>query len=119
MVLGWISQQDGLAVLTKCGVAAAAFTAIVVAIRPIVRSRPVRWLGRVLFADPLAAVIHQSLDEWADRTWGPRIDGIEVKVDEVRAQFFNNGGTTMRDRVDDAAEAAGAPPKPKLHLPEH
>jgi hypothetical protein len=44
--------------------------------------------------------------------WEPRIEQIETKVDEVRDQFRNNGGSTMRDRVDAVAEATGANPAP-------
>lgn len=111
-ILAWISGQDARNVLLAAGAIAAALTAMLVLLRQPVVFGPIRWLGRTLIADPLTRVIHRALDEWATRVWGPRIDAIEEKVDQVRAQFDNNGGSTMRDRVDRISEKVGAEPPP-------
>lgn len=116
-LLAWISRQDAQAAVIGAGVLAASFAAIIALMRQPVINRPLRWFGRVVIADPLTKVMHQALDEWAAKVWEPRIQGLEVKVDEVRAQFSNNGGSTMRDRVDAAVEAAGGPPAPRVGPP--
>ena len=116
-MVAWISQQDAQAVIIGAGVIAASIAAIIALFRQPVINRPLRWFGRVVIADPLTKVMHQALDEWAGKVWEPRIQGLESKVDEVRAQFSNNGGSTMRDRVDAAVEAAGGPPAPRVGPP--
>lgn len=113
----WISQRDAQAVIIGAGVIAASLAAIIALFKQPVVARPLRWLGRVLISDPMTTVIHQALDEWASRVWDPRIAAIESKVDEVRAQFDNNGGSTMRDRVDAVASATGAPSAPRVGPP--
>ena len=107
-LFAWLSRQDAQSALIGAGIIAASQAAIIALFRQPVVSRPLRWFGRVVIADPLTKVMHQALDEWAAKVWEPRIQGIEEKVDEVRDQFRNNGGSTMRDRVDAVAEATGA-----------
>lgn len=123
-VVGWISQQDATAVVIGCGVLAASLVAIIGLFRQPVVMRPIRWfggkigiIGRVLVGDPLTKVIHRALDEWAAKVWEPRIDGIEAKVDEVHAQFLNNGGSTAMDQLDAIGSAVGAKPRPKVGPP--
>lgn len=116
-LFAWISQRDASAVIIGAGVLAASNAAIIALFRQPVVSRPLRWFGRVVIADPLTKVMHQALDEWAAKVWEPRIHGIEVKVDEVRDQFRNNGGSTMRDRVDAVAVATGAECAPGVGPP--
>lgn len=111
-MIAWISQRDGAALVIACGAIAAALTAVIVLLRQPIIYRPVLWLGRTLVADPLTKVMHRALDEWAAKVWEPRIEAIESKVDQVRAQFENNGGSTMRDRVDRISEKVGADPPP-------
>jgi len=111
-MLAWISSADLRSLVIGAGVIAASQAAIIALFRQPAVSRPLRWLGRVLIADPMTKVMHQALDEWAAKVWEPRIEQIETKVDEVRDQFRNNGGSTMRDRVDAVAEATGANPAP-------
>ena len=113
-LLAWISQRDLEAVVIGAGVIAASLAAIIALFKQPVINRPLRWFGRVVIADPLTKVMHQALDEWAAKVWEPRIQGIEHKVDEVRDQFRNNGGSTLRDRVDAAVEASGGPKAPRV-----
>lgn len=116
-LFAWISRQDAQSALIGAGIIAASLAAIIALFRQPVVSRPLRWFGRVVIADPLTKVMHQALDEWAAKVWEPRISGIEEKVDEVRDQFRNNGGSTMRDRVDAVAEVTGACPAPRVGPP--
>ncbi len=112
VVGGWISGTDARNLVLAVGAIAAALTAIVVLFRQPLIARPIAWLGRTLIGDPLIKVMHRALDEWADRVWEPRVKAIEDKVDRVQAQFENNGGSTMRDRVDAIGRTVGAGPPP-------
>ena len=116
-LFAWISRQDAKSALIGAGIIAASLAADIALFRQPVVSRPLRWFGRVVVADPLTRVMHQALDEWAAKVWEPRIQGIEEKVDEVRDQFRNNCGSTMRDRVDAVAEATGACSAPRVGPP--
>ena len=116
-LFAWISRQDAQSALIGAGIIAASQAAIIALFRQPVVSRPLHWFGRVVIADPLTKVMHQALNEWAAKVWEPRIQAIEEKVDEVRDQFRNNCGSTMRDRVDAVAEATGACSAPRVGPP--
>ena len=105
LALGLLSGHDALAILQTTAIIAAALVAIVAAANLPMISRPGRWLWRRLVAEPFATWTHGVLDAWADRSVNPRLDALE-------AQFRNNGGSTLRDRVDATAEAVGAAPAP-------
>lgn len=122
-IFGWISQQDASALVIGAGILAAAFTAIGVALKPIIRSRPARGLGaalgtigRVLIGDPLAKVVHRALDEWA-RTEGGPVDKIDRRLASLEEQNVRNGGSTNRDRLNAIARAVDADPDPVSHPP--
>ena len=82
-LFAWISRQDAQSALIGAGIIAASLAADIALFRQPVVSRPLRWFGRVVVADPLTRVMHRALDEWAAKVWEPRIQGIEEKVDEV------------------------------------
>lgn len=92
-------------IVLTVGALCAALVGIVAAVRTISALRPVRWLARTLIGDPVIRAAHRVLDEWAERIILPRLAAVE-------AQFVNNGGSTLRDRVDATATAVGAAPAP-------
>ncbi len=92
-------------VVLTVGALCAALVGIVAAVRTISALRPVRWMARTLIGDPIARAARRELDEWAERTIIPRLAAVE-------AQFANNGGSTLRDRVDATAAAVGAASAP-------
>lgn len=105
VVVGLLSGEDALQILQTTAVVAAALVAIVAAARLPMISRPGRWIWRRLIAEPFATWVHALLDAWAEKRIDPRLDALE-------AQFRNNGGSTLRDRVDATAAAVGADPAP-------
>lgn len=112
--VAWISQQDASAVVIGFGVFCAAVTAVIVLFRQPVISGPLRWLGRVLLADPMAKVVHQALDEWAHTEGGP-VDKIDRRLASLEEQNVRNGGSTNRDRLNAIGVAVGAEPDPVDH----
>lgn len=105
VLLGALSGADALQILQTTAIIAAAVVAIATAAKLPIVSKPGRWLWRRLVAEPLAAWFHAVLDAWAERSVNPRLTWLED-------QFRNNGGSTLRDRVDTIGDAVGADPPP-------
>lgn len=115
-VFAFISAIDARDLALGCGAVAAALVAIAAALKVPFVSAPLRfvdrgisWVFRRLIGEPLAAAatkwFHGAMDAWAAEKLEPRFKAIE-------GEFRNNGGSTMRDRVDATARAVGAPPAP-------
>lgn len=109
---GWISAHDAQMAAATIGALCATVLAIAAVYRLPAVSRPLRWLGRTLIADPLTRLIHGALDGWAANPDGP-IATVGQRLSAVEAQLQPNGGSSLRDRVDATACAVGATPDPK------
>lgn len=78
-----------MAVLTQLGAWAGALLAIAALVTLVVRSRLVRWLWKRIVFEPITAW-HRAQTDYVT----------EPKIAELRAQFVPNGGTSLRDRVN-------------------
>lgn len=112
-MMAWISRTDAQAIAITCGVLAGVVTALYGAYKVPIIGRPLRWIGRIIadvwrvaVADRMAWWLHRVLDSW----WTAK--DIEPRLAKIEAQFTNNGGSTLRDRVDATARAVGAAPAP-------
>lgn len=79
--------------LRDAGTLAVALAGIVGFVVLVARLRPVRWLWRTLISDPIG----ESFDH---RTRTVVAEVVEAKVAPILKEFGNNGGHTLRDRID-------------------
>lgn len=112
---GFISAVDARMLLVTVGGAAAALVAIVAAFRLPVVSRPLLWLWRTLVANPVTTWLRGELTAIITLLLAPldaRVARIEGQVQRIEGQVFPNGGRSLYDRADAAADAGGRPKPP-------
>lgn len=81
-------------ILTDLGAGAAAFVAIVAALGFVIRSRPTKWLWRRVVAEPITNWQRAQFEHVT-----------EPALAEIRQQLRPNGGSSLRDRIDQVADA--------------
>lgn len=102
-MFGWISLHDLREVVINAAVVCGALTAVATFLRLPTVSKPLRWLGRTLFGDPLSEAFHDALNKWSEQK-----GGVCDRLDAIEYQLRPNGGSSLRDRVDSVEETVDA-----------
>lgn len=90
-------------VITDVAAFCGAVLVVLTMLAMVSRLRWVRWLWRRLVSDPLAGWLRGVVLDGA-REW--HAEAVEPRLSAIEAQLRTNGGGTLRDAVDAAAQDA-------------
>lgn len=104
---------DALPFLRDLGIAAGSITAIILALAAISRVPPIRWISHNVLGRTWWAVVSEPLGLWfrshVREEVAQCLVPITARIDEIEREFKPNGGDSLRDKVDQVAEAVRPP----------
>lgn len=100
-LFAWISAEDARTLCLTLGAMAGSVVAIVAAARLPFISHPLRWVWRHLVGEPVGHWFRALIREEVTTVLRP-----------VMHELRPNGGSSMRDRVNEAVDAVGGAPDP-------